>query len=58
MKESLINASEFSITKLQFRTTQEIMVQLLWSNYSGIPLEKNLTYKFLFIPIQSVFLKL
>lgn len=54
MKESLINGNESSITKSKFRTTQEIMVQLLWSNYSGIPLEKNTTYEFLFIPI-SVF---
>lgn len=52
MKESLINANEFS--KPKFRTTQEIMVPFLWSNYSGIPLEKNMTYEFLFIPI-SVF---
>lgn len=29
MKERLIDANEFSITKPQFRTTQEIRVQLL-----------------------------
>lgn len=51
MKERLIDASEFSITKL--RTTQEIRVQFLWSNYSGIPLEGNMTYELLFIPIRS-----
>lgn len=51
MKERLIDASEFSITKL--RTTQEIRVQFLWSNYSGIPLEGNMTYELLFIPIRG-----
>lgn len=29
MKEHLIDANEFSITKPEFRTTQEIRVQLL-----------------------------
>lgn len=52
--ESLWNANKFSITKPKFRTTQEITVQLPWFNYSGIPLEKNMTYEFLFTPI-SVF---
>lgn len=50
MKERLIDASEFSITKSR---TQEIRVQLLWSNYSGIPLQGNMTYELLFIPISG-----
>lgn len=53
MKERLIDANEFSITNPEFRTTQEIRVQLLWSNYSGIPLEGNMTYELLFIPISG-----